>query len=368
MAASSSDDQAGSPSSSTSAPIQDVLQAGGVIPAHPLALTAERGLDERRQRALSRYYAASGVHGMAVGVHTTQFAIHDPTVGLLPPVLELAAEEMDRADDRGDKRLIRVAGICGPTEQAHREAQLARDLGYHLGLLSLTAMRGSSLNQLLEHCRRVAEEIDLFGFYLQPAVGGVDLPYEFWRAFCDIEQVAAIKIAPFDRYRTLALIRAVAESGREDIALYTGNDDNIILDLLTPYAVARPAGRVARRMVGGLLGHWAVWTSQALQHWQRCRQAVVDEKQIDRELLDLAVAVTDANAVIFDAANAFRGCIPGIHEILRRQGLLAGIWCLNEDEVLSPGQAAELDRIESSYPHLVDNAFVQQHLDGWLSG
>jgi len=345
------------------------LQQGTVIPAHPLALDANRHLDERRQRALSRYYLASGAGGLAVGVHTTQFQIHDPKVGLLEPVWTLAAEEMDRADVDRDKPLIRVAGLCGQTEQAVREATLARDLGYHLGLLNLNALAGQSVEQLVAHCRSVADEIDLFGFYLQPAAGGMPLSLSFWKSFCEIENVRAIKIAPFNRYQTIDVVRAVAESGRDDITLYTGNDDNIVLDLLTPYRFRVGDQSVERRIVGGLLGHWSVWTSKAVQLLESCHELLRDSNRgVSLDILQLSISVTDSNAVLFDAANGFSGCIPGIHEVLRRQGLLEGTWCLDEDEVLSPGQADELDRIEAAYPDLVDNDFVTEHREEWLNG
>lgn len=343
------------------------LQAGIVIPAHPLALTASRQLDERRQRALSRYYIAAGVGGLAVGVHTTQFAIHDPKNGLLKPVLALAAEEMNRADVSRSTPLVRVAGICGDTTQAVREAALARELGYQFGLVSLAAMRGSTINQLLEHCRAVADVIGLFGFYLQPKVGGIELPFEFWHSFCQIENAGAIKIAPFDRYRTFIVMRAVAQSGRDDIALYTGNDDNIANDLVTPFEIMREGSRVVRRMVGGLLGHWAVWTSNAVELHRHCRAIVEQGEAIPPSMLQMANQVTDMNAAIFDATNNFRGCVPGIHEVLRRQGLLQGIWCLDENETLSPGQAEEINRVTRAYPHLTDDDFVKQHIDSWLS-
>jgi dihydrodipicolinate synthase/N-acetylneuraminate lyase len=344
------------------------LKAGTVIPAHPLALTADRRLDERRQRALSRYYIAAGAGGLAVGVHTTQFAIHDPKIGLLHPVLALAAEEMDRADANRATPLIRVAGICGDAAQAIREAKVAHDLGYRFGLVNLAAMRGSTIKQLIEHCRAAADVIGLFGFYLQPAVGGIELPIEFWHGFCQIENARAIKIAAFDRYRTFTVIRAVAESGRDDIALYTGNDDNIVVDLVTPYEIQRGDTPVVRRMVGGLLGHWAIWTSKAVELYQTCRSMADRGAAVPSSLLQLGNQVTDMNAAIFDAANNFRGCIPGIHEVLRRQGLLQGIWCLDENETLSPGQSDEITRVVQAYPHLADNDFVKQHRDTWLSG
>lgn len=326
------------------------LLDGMAIPAHPLALTAQRKLDERRQRALTRYYLAAGAGGIAVGVHTTQFAIRDPRFGLFHPVLELAAEE-SRAFD-----CIRVAGIAGATSQAVREAECAARLGYDAGLLSLGALREASISELLEHARAVAEVIPLFGFYLQPSVGGRVLPYEFWRSFAEIENVLAIKIAPFNRYQTLDVVRAVAESGRAgEIALYTGNDDTIVFDLLMRFRF----GGAALRIVGGLLGHWAVWTRKAVELLGGIESA---------EWHTLAPQVTDANAAFFDAAHNFHGCIPGIHEVLRRQGLLSGRWCLDPNEELSPGQMEEIDRVYAAYPHLNDDAFVREHLDKWLNG
>ena len=342
------------------------LRAGTVIPAHPLALTAARQLDERHQRALSRYYIASGAGGLAVGVHTTQFAIHYPEVGLLRPVLALAAEEMNRADADRDVPLIRIAGICGHTHQSICEADEARELGYTLGLISLAALRGQSIGDLIDHCRVVASTIDLFGFYLQPAVGGVELPYKFWRCFCEIENVRAIKIAAFDRYRTLSVIRAVADSGRNDIALYTGNDDNIIADLLTPYSFNAATSARPHRFIGGLLGQWAVWTSKAVATHRECRSLANSGAPIPSDTLRLAAQLTDANAAIFDAANNFHGCIPGIHEVLHRQGLLANTNCLDDHESLSPGQSEEITRVTTAYPNLTDNDFVKQNIDNWL--
>jgi hypothetical protein len=339
-----------------------------VIPAHPLALSSDRRLDERRQRALTRYYVAAGASGLAVGVHTTQFAIRDPAVGLFEPVLTLAAEEMDSADAGRAEPLVRIGGIWGPTGQAVAEATTLRSLGYHAGLLSLAALAGASDAQLIAHCRAVAEVIPLFGFYLQPAVGGRVLPYSFWRQFLEIEAVVAIKVAPFDRYRTLDVVRAAADAGREDVALYTGNDDNIVLDLLTPYRFAAE-GRVAkRRFVGGLLGHWAVWTRKAVELLDECHRVVREVGPIPADLLRRSAEITDANAAFFDAAHGFAGCIAGIHEVLRRQGLLEGIWLLDRSEGLSQGQAEEIDRVCRSYPHLNDDAFVAQHREAWLAG
>ena len=343
---------------------RDALSQGQVIPAHPLALDANRKLDERRQRALSRYYLASGAGGLAVGVHTTQFEIRDDKVGLFRPVLELAAEVMR---EEAARDCVRIAGVVGSTEQAVAEAELAHELGYHAVLLSLAALKQADDDALIEHCCRVAEVMPVVGFYLQPAVGGRVLGYAFWRRFVEIEQVVAIKIAPFNRYQTIDVLRALARSGRaSDIALYTGNDDNIVLDLLTPHLFSRGGEAVELRFVGGLLGHWAAWTRRAVELLAECHRINEQGGDISRDLLARAIEVTDANAALFDAANGFRGCIAGIHEVLRRQGLLQGIWCLNEAECLSPGQAAEIDRIYAAYPHLNDDAFVAAHLDDWL--
>jgi hypothetical protein len=344
----------------------EVLRQGVVIPASPLALDAQRRWDERRQRALWRYYIAAGAGGIAVGVHTTQFAIRDPQIGLFRPLLELACEEFDRADATRNEPLVRIAGICGDTPQALSEAELARGMGFHAGLLSLSALKEADDDTLIAHCQRVAEVIPLVGFYLQPAVGGRVLSYRFWRRFAEIENVVAIKIAPFNRYQTLDVVRAIAEAERDDIALYTGNDDNIVLDLLTPYRFNVGGKQVERRIVGGLLGHWAVWTKRAVELLERCHVAA-QQPAIPADLLRLAIEVTDCNAAFFDAANGFRGCIAGIHEVLRRQGLLEGIWCLDPNETLSPGQADEIDRVYRSYPHLNDDAFVAEHLHEWLS-
>lgn len=342
--------------------IRAVLDRGVAIPAHPLALTADGRFDERRQRALTRYYAAAGVGGLAVGVHTTQFAIRRPDVGLFEPVLTLAREEMDRADANRDEPLLRIGGVCGDTRQACAEAELLASLGYHAGLLSLAALATADDDTLVAHCRAVADRIPVVGFYLQPSVGGRRLSYAFWRRFAEIPGVVAIKIAPFNRYQTLDVVRAVVDAGRDDIALYTGNDDNIVGDLVTAFP-----GRdgQARRIVGGLLGHWAVWTSGAVALLREC-QAAATQSSVPARLLTLGLEVTDANAAFFDAANGFAGCIAGIHEVLRRQGLLTTIRCLDDHEVLSPGQAEEIDRVYRVSPHLADDAFVAEHLDAWL--
>jgi dihydrodipicolinate synthase/N-acetylneuraminate lyase len=340
------------------------LSDGLVIPAHPLALTAERRLDERRQRALSRYYLAAGAGGLAVAVHTTQFAIREPKIGLLRPVLELG---MDVAHERSDdlrSAAVLIAGVCGDTEQALREARIAADLHYDLALVQLGSLAEATDDQLLDHCRQLAEVLPLFGFYLQPAVGGRRLDYGFWRRFAEIENVTAIKVAPFNRYQTLDVVRGVLDSGRADeIALYTGNDDHILLDLLGSYRI----GRSTLRFVGGLLGHWAVWTRCAVEQLCDAQRVVRSNQAVPQEMLVRANEITDANAALFDPAHGFAGSIAGIHEVLRRQGLLAGRWCLDPNEDLSAGQMAEIDRVCATYPHLQDDAFVAEHLDEWLS-
>jgi dihydrodipicolinate synthase/N-acetylneuraminate lyase len=342
------------------------LRDGLVIPAHPLALTDEGKLDERRQRALTRYYHAAGAGGIAVGVHTTQFAIRDPKHGLFKPVLELAAETATACDTAANRRIVLIAGICGATRQAVDEARFAREAGYHAGLLSLAALKDADEPTLLSHCREVAHEIALFGFYLQLAVGGRLLPLSFWRRFLEIPNVVAIKIAPFNRHQTLDVVRAVAESGRAgEVALYTGNDDHIILDLLTVSVVPTAQGSLPVRIVGGLLGQWACGTRRAGGHLAECQRAM-DSGTLSPCLLTLAAQLTDFNSAVFDAAHQFAGCIPGVHEVLRRQGLLANTRCLDPHEKLSPGQAEEIDRVCRAYPHLNDNEFIAAHLAEWI--
>ena len=358
---------AGSESASLATDAISAIRSGCVIPAHPLALTAARTLDERHQRALTRYYVAAGAGGIAVGVHTTQFAIRDAKHGLLRPVLELAAETARAARPRVGAMtapFALVAGVVGPTAQAVSEAGLARSLGYDAALLSLAAMRGAPADAIIAHCRAVADVIPLVGFYLQPAVGGIALDYGFWRAFAEIPNVVAVKIAPFDRYRTIDVVRAIAAAGRDDIALYTGNDDSIVADLVTPFPFG--TNGTPRRITGGLLGQWAVWTRRAVELLDQAR-AASDEGVVSTELLRTGAALTDANAALFDVRHAFAGCIAGIHEVLRRQGLMRGTWCLDPAEGLSPGQSDEIDRVLRAYPALTDDEFVAAHLDRWLA-
>jgi hypothetical protein len=347
--------------------IVDKLRSGCVIPAHPLALQSDNLIDERHQKALTRYYLAAGAGGLAVGVHTTQFAIHEPKIGLYRPVLELAIDT-SRQFTTTNKDPIMIAGIVGDTKQAMQEAHLASELGYHIGLLSLTALKGKSVDELIDHSLRVAEVIPIMGFYLQQTISKMTLPAEFWQKFVTIPNVLAIKIAPFNRYQTLEVLEAVAHSGRTDeIALYTGNDDNIILDLLTRHEFNVNGREVSLRIAGGLLGQWACWTKKAVEHLERVKAIHENRKPIPHDLLTLAGQLTLANKAIFDAENQFRGCISGISYVLQRQGLLKEIVTLNPDERLSDGQAERIDRIIRDYPHLTDDDFVRENLHEWLS-
>ena len=346
--------------------VEELLHQGTVIPAHPLALDESRRLDERRQRALTRYYIAAGAGGVAVGVHTTQFEIRDKDVRLLEPVLRLAVETTEEAGS--GRPFIKVAGLIGPTEQAVAEAELAADLGYDVGLLSMAGLKDWSTDRLIERVKEVTAVLPVLGFYLQPAVGGRHLSYEFWRALADTPGVVGIKIAPFDRYQTLDVVRAVCQSERRDnVALYTGNDDNLVFDLLTPYRFVVDGQPVEKRMVGGLLGHWAIWTKRAVEMLEGIKELRDSGEKVPEELARRGIEVTDANAALFDPAHNFKGSIAGIHEVLRRQGLLKGRWCLNPDEELSPGQMEEIDRVHIQYPHLNDDDFVKEHLGEWLS-
>jgi dihydrodipicolinate synthase/N-acetylneuraminate lyase len=347
--------------------LRNILRSGLVIPAQPLALDQDRKLDERRQRALTRYYCDAGAGGLAVGVHATQFAIRDPRIGLFEPVLRLAMEEVRAFEQRYShaltpKRLAMIGGVCGATTQASSEAALLKDIGYDAALVSLAGMPDASEAELVKHCRAVSGILPVIGFYLQPAVGGRLLTYRFWREFAAIDEAVAVKIAPFNRYQTLDVIRGVADSGRaSEIALYTGNDDNIVADLITDFRL----GDQQLQIAGGLLGHWAVWTRRAVELLEeiKCRR----KSGTAETLLDRGAEITDSNAALFDVRHQFRGCIPGVHEILRRQGLMAGRWCLDPDEDLSPGQMEEIDRVCRSYPHLRDDEFVAQNLDRWMA-
>ena len=339
-----------------------LLREGTVIPAHPLALTPQRTLDVARQRALARYYIDAGAGGLAVGVHATQFQIRD--VGLYEPVLELAART---AREWTKRPLVMIAGLAGRTAQACREAEVALEHGYHAGMLSLRGFQGASVDELVEHCDAVAQRIPLVGFYLQTAVGGIALPMEFWRRFAAIDNVIAIKMAPFNRYRTLDVVRGVVAAGAEDrVALYTGNDDHIVLDLLVPFAVRRGDREVTVRIRGGLLGHWSVWTHSAVDQLTRIHRAIASGA-VDDSLLALDSRVTDCNSAFFDVAHDFAGCIPGCHEVLRRQGLLEGIECLDPNETLSPGQREEIDRVCREHADLSDDDFVAANLSRWLA-
>ena len=341
--------------------VLETVRRGCVIPAMPLALDENRRFLPRYQRALCRYYIDAGVGGIAVGVHSTQFAIRKPEIGLFEPVLRETSQGIDEWSSRRGRKILKVAGLCGETRQALSEADFALSCGYDAGLLSMAAFANASVQEMLEHVRKVAAHIPVIGFYLQPSVGGRILPYEFWRAFAEIDNILAIKMAPFNRYQTLDVVRAVAESGR-DIVLYTGNDDNLLVDLLTPYRF----GKKTMRIKGGLLGHWCCWTRRAVELLEEVH-ALEDSTLIPMELLTRSAAITDCNAAFFDPAHSFAGCIPGIHEVLRRQGLLKGIWCLDPTETLSPGQADEITRVHDAYPNLHDDDYVAAHLEEWLS-
>ncbi len=344
------------------------FRKGVVIPAQPLALDKNRKFVPRFQRALCRYYIDAGAGGIAVGVHSMQFAIRDPDIGLFEPVLAQTSKFIDEYSAERERKILKISGVCGKTKQAEYEAKFAGNNGYDACLLNLAAMKGSSIPQMLAHCRKIAGVMPIIGFYLQPSTGGIVLPYDFWRGFMEIENVLAIKMAPFNRYQTFDVVRALAESGREkEITLYTGNDDNIIVDLLNEYKI-RAGGKLKRiRIKGGLLGHWCVWTKKAVELLAEIHTLIDSGENIPPEILSRNIEVTDSNAALFDAANGFAGCIPGIHEVLFRQGLLPGTWCLNRKEILSPGQGREIDRICKSYPHLNDDAYVKKNLVRWLA-
>lgn len=341
------------------------LFEGTVIPATPLALTAERKLDEKRQRLLNRYYLTAGAGGLAAAVHTTQFAIRKPEINLFEPVLQIASEEAEAYERQTGEVIVKIAGACGRTKQAVKEAETALQYGYDAVLLSPGGLSDFTEAELLSRTKAVAEIIPVVGFYLQPSVGGRVFSFDYWKALCEIEKVVAIKSAPFNRYQTLDVVRAAALSQRADqIALYTGNDDNIIIDLLTKYRFTDCGKVYEKRFVGGLLGHWSVWTHTAVKLFEKIKMAAAKDV-IPTELLTLAAEVTDANAAFFDTAHQFKGCIAGLHEVLRRQGLLEGIWCLDENETLSPGQTEEIDRIYRMYPHLNDDGFIAANIKDW---
>ena len=339
------------------------VRRGTVIPAQVLALDENRRFAPRYQRALTRYFIDAGAGGVAVGVHSTQFAIRKPEVGLFEPVLRETSRFIDEWCEKTGKKVLKVGGVCGRTEQAVAEAEFECSCGFDACLLSLAAMKDDSVDALLDHCRAVAQVMPLIGFYLQPGVGGRILPYEFWRRFAEIDNVLAIKMAPFNRYCTFDVVRAVAESGRGDITLYTGNDDNLLVDLLTEYEI----GGRKLRIKGGLLGHWSAWTKKAVELLDELHALIDSGKDIPPELLTRAVKITDCNAAFFDPAHGFAGCIPGLHEVLRRQGLLPGIWCIDPNETLSPGQSEEITRVHEAYPELNDDDFVAANLERWLA-
>jgi dihydrodipicolinate synthase/N-acetylneuraminate lyase len=344
------------------------FKEGFVIPAQPLALDEKRKFMPRNQRALCRYYIDAGAGGIAVAVHSTQFEIRSPDIRLFEPVLSMTAQFIDEYAAARKKEILKIAGVCGKTRQALSEAEFAVNNNYQACLLSLAAMKDESISGMIKHIKEVSRIMPIIGFYLQSSVGGKVLPYEFWRKFFDIENIIAVKIAPFNRYRTFDVVRALCESGREkDVVLYTGNDDNIIADLLTEYRIVSSKGTKRVRIKGGLLGHWCVWTRKAVEQLEEIHKTIANGDSIPGSLLTKGIEVTDANAAFFDTANNFAGCIPGIHEVLRRQGLLKGIWCLNTHEKLSPGQKEEIDRVYKSYPHLNDDDFVRKNIEKWMS-
>jgi dihydrodipicolinate synthase/N-acetylneuraminate lyase len=348
-------------------PILDLIRLGTVIPATPLALNSRRQFDERRQRALMRYYIDAGVGGVAVGMHFTQFEIRTPGVDLFEPILRVCADEIDRYSAKVGRPIVKVAGFSGLTASAVRQAETAQKLGYHCGIASMAAFRGMMEQEMIHHMRELAKVMPMFGFYLLTGVGGIKLPYSFWRELVEIENIVGIKIAPFDRYGTVDVVRALADSGREnEVTLYTGNDDSIIYDFITPFRFGPPDSARTVRIRGGLLGQWACWTQRAVELYERLRKIAESGGAITPELMTLSAQITDANAALFDPAHNYAGSIPGVHEILRRQGLLEGNWTLKRDEVLSPGQLEEIDRVCAAYPHLTDDAFVRKNLERWL--
>jgi dihydrodipicolinate synthase/N-acetylneuraminate lyase len=347
--------------------IKQYLEKGLVIPALPLALNENKRIDERYQRALLRYYVASGAGGIAAAVHTTQFKIRDPDINLFHPVLRLVRDVLNDELSKRDEPFVRIAGVCGPQTQAIQEAETAASLGYDIVLLSLGALRDAPIDALLGHCRTISAIIPVMGFYLQPAVGGRILPYDFWRGLFEIDNVVAVKIAPFNRYHTFDVVRALAESGREDeIVLYTGNDDNIINDLITPFPVRIGDQEKIIRIKGGLLGQWSVWTSAAVRLHSTIREYIENGSMNYAEFLSQNIALTDANGALFDVRNNFKGCIAGINYVLFRQGLMRNFHCLDESDSLSPGQSDEIDRVLDSYAWLRDDDFVLEHIDTWL--
>ncbi len=342
------------------------LAKGVAIPALPLALNSKREFNEKRQRVLMRYYLDAGVGGVAVAVHATQFEIRDSEIGLFEPVLKIAIEEIEKYEKATSKVIVRIGGVLGKTDQAISEATLQKSLGYDAVLLAMSGLEDYTEDEIIERTRKIAEIIPVIGFYLQKRAGGRIFSYNFWEKFVEIKNVVAIKTAPFNRYYTLDVVRAVATSSRADeIALYSGNDDSIVIDLVSEYEFKMDGKTYKKSYVGGLLGHWAVWTNSAVKMFEKLKEI----KKLDclpKDILVLANEVTDMNAVLFDTANDFSGSTPGVHEVLRRQGILEGTWCLNEKRALSPGQSEEIDRMYKMYPHLTDDAFVKENIDKWF--
>ena len=343
----------------------EILKKGTVIPATPLVLDENRKIDEKGIRLLMKYYLNCGVGGIATAVHTTQFEIRKPEIALFDPILKIVSEEIDGFEKKNNKVIVKVAGVCGAAEQAVREAETAKKYGYDAVLLSPGGLNSLSEEELIERTARVAEIMPVIGFYLQTAVGGRVFSYDYWEKICATENVAAIKCASFNRYQTLDVVRAAAMSERSgEITLYTGNDDNIVIDLLTEYSFDKNGKTVKRGFDGGLLGHWSVWTKKAVEIFNRIKEEKGKEA-VSKEMLTLAAQITDSNGAFFDTANNFSGCIPGLHEVLRRQGLMKNIYCLNPEETLSKGQAEEIDRVYRAYPHLNDDKFIADNIEAW---
>lgn len=343
----------------------EILHAGTVIPAIPLVLDKQRKFDEASQRTLIRYYLAAGVGGIATAVHTTQFEIRKPEYGLFEPVLRITAEEIERFERDTGKTIVRIAGVCGPSEQAVKEARLAASLGYDAALLSPGGLESLSEREMIARTADVAAIIPVIGFYLQMACGGRRLSFDYWKAVADTPNVVALKCAPFNRYQSIDLVRGCVFSKRRDkVALYTGNDDNIVADLLTTFSFPVDGHKVKVRFAGGLLGHWSLWVHSVVPLYEKIK-ACREKEEIPADLLTTAAQITDCNGAFFDAAHQFAGCIPGVHEVLRRQGLMKGDWCLDPSIVLSPGQKEEIDRVYRMYPNLNDDAFVRENLEKW---
>jgi hypothetical protein len=345
-----------------SANLQNRLRDGVVIPAHPLALDDEGAVDLRAQRALTRYYLAAGVHGVAVGVHTTQFELHEDR-GLLTEVWRLAATT---ADESGRAPVL-VAGLTGDTADAVVEGQIAVEAGYEVALLCPWGMADVTEAAMVERARAVGEVLPTIGFYLQESVGGRRLGRDYWRRLFDLESVVAVKTAPFDRYRTNDVVQALLEHDRwDEVAVLTGNDDNIVHDLITPYRRQVCGQEREVRATGGLLGQWAVGARAAVDVVARVAQAMASGA-VPTSILRSAAEFVDVNAAVFDVDHDFAGCVAGVNEVLRQQGLVPTVRCLGKRDILSPGQAEQIAQVRERYPNVLDEEFVATHRDDWLA-